>query len=255
MIGNKISSRTWAAITTLTWVSVLAAWQIGAAFAAPSGQGSSTDQKPSINVTGDGEFRAEPDMAVVTVGATALAPASQDAMNEVSRRLAAVIAAAKGLGIEDRDVQTTGLSLQPIYRARPRGDDGPQEIESYRASNNVSLTVKDISRASAVLDAASNSGANVIGGLRFGLQNQEQLRLQALAAATTDADRKARAIASAAGLSLKGVISITEDSIQAPRPFAEGVRAAPAIGGDSPAPPVESGELVIRARIRSSYGI
>lgn len=207
-----------------------------------------------VTVSGEGEARAEPDLAVVSVGVTHVAPAAREAMNEVSGRLAAVIAGAKDLGVQDRDVQTSGLSLQPIFRARIRGDDSPPEIEGYRASNSVSLTVRDLASASAVLDSATQNGANVIGGLRFGISNVDELRAQALAAATANAEARARAIASAAGVSLRGVISITEEGVAVPRAQAEalGLRAAPAV---DLAPPIEAGEMVVRARVRVSYSI
>jgi uncharacterized protein len=214
------------------------------------------DRDPSgITVSGEGEVRAEPDIAVVTAGVTHQAPSSQDAMDEVSRRLTAVIAAARALGIESRDIQTTGLSLSPIYRQRPRGDE-VLEIEAYRASNNVSLTVRDLRRTSAVLDAVLANGANNIGGLRFSFSNPEQLRLQALANAVANAESKAQAMASAAGVGISGIMAIQEESVSFPTGAAQAdfARAAPALA-PAPAPPVESGEMVIRARVRVSYGL
>ena len=246
--------RPWAgALTALglgcaLWLALYATVPVGAA---PEAQQRTGDERPNITVSGDGEVRAEPDMAVATVGVTAISQSPQDAMDQVSQRLADVIASARTLGVEERDIQTTGLSLQPNYRPRARPED-PQEIDSYRASNSVSITIRDLSRAGAVLDAASRAGANVIGGLRFGLSNTDALRQQALAAAVRDAASKARAIATAAGVNISGVISITEDSF-APQPVA---RAAPALAqADAVPPPVEPGELIIRARVRASYGI
>lgn len=218
-------------------------------------QRNQADQQPMITVSGEGEVRAEPDMAVATVGVTHVAPTAQEAMDEVSRRLTAVIAAARALGIQDRDVQTSGLSLQPIFRPRPRGDEQPQEIEAYRASNNVSLTVRDLRRASSVLDAAAQNGANVIGGLRFGLSNVDELRTRALANAVANAEAKANAIAAAAGVPITSVLSIAEESVSVPRPAAQADFAAAPLGAVREAPPVEPGEMVVRVRIRASYGI
>lgn len=223
--------------------------------AAPVEQAGNNTQPPTITVAGEGEVRAEPDMAVVSVGVTTVAATAQEAMSDVNRRMAAVVASARAQGVQDRDIQTSGLSLQPIYRQRIRADDLPPEIQAYRASNNVSLTVRDLARASAVLDAATTSGANVIGGLRFGISNADELRIQALARATANADAKARAIASAAGVAIRSISSIVEESVSAPRPQVEAfaLRAAPA--GDQAQPPVEGGEMVVRARIRASYNI
>jgi uncharacterized protein YggE len=213
------------------------------------------DMEPGITVSGEGEVRAEPDIALVTVGVTHTAPSSQDAMDEVSRRQTAVIAAARSLGVESRDIQTTGLSLSPVYRPRPRSDENP-EIEAYRASNNVSLTVRDLRRISSVLDAVLASGANSVSGLRFSFANPEALRLQALTHAIANAEAKAQAMAAVAGVSLTGVIAIQEESVSFPTPQAQAdfVRAVPA-AAPAPAPPVESGEMVIRARVRVTYGL
>ncbi len=221
--------------------------------AAPEAQQRSGEERPNIAVSGEGEVRAEPDLAVVSVGVTVVSPASQDAMDQVSLRMTDVIASARALGVQDRDIQTSGLSLQPIFRQRTRADE-PQEIEAYRASNNVSIIVRDIARAGTVLDAASRGGANVIGGVRFGLSNVDDIRRDALANAVRDAERKARAIASAAGVNITGVLSIAEEGVAVPRPVAQtdSVRGAAA---EAVAPPVEPGELVIRARVRASYGI
>src|SRR4051794_4581069 len=72
-------------------------------------------QPPTISVTGEGEVRADPDMATISVGVTAVAPTSQAAMDEVNRKLAGVVSGARALGVDNRDLQTSGLSLQPIY--------------------------------------------------------------------------------------------------------------------------------------------
>lgn len=213
------------------------------------------NQEPSITVGGEGEVWAEPDMALVTVGVTANAATSREAMAEVNRRLAAVIAGAKAQGLQDRDVQTTGLSLQPIYRQRTRNDDSPLEIQGYRASNNVSLTVRTLSLAGPVLDTAVANGANVIGSLSFSISNTQELRRQALAAATTNAETRAQAIAAAAGVTLRGVLTISEESVSIPRPMPADFSALRAIGAEAAPPPVEGGEMVIRARVRATFKI
>src|SRR4051812_7716419 len=209
-------------------------------------------ERPTIAVSGEGEGPVDPDLATGNVGVAATAPTSEEALDQASTRMAQVIAATRALGVEQRDIQTSGLSLQPIFRQRARPDD-PQEIESYRASNNVTITVRDLQRAGTVLDAASRSGANVIGGVRFGLANPDAARQEALGAAVRDAERKARGMASAAGVNITGLQSIAEDSVATPQPVARAA-AAPA-AAEAVAPPVEPGELIVRARIRATYNI
>src|SRR5581483_1005542 len=176
----------------------------------------STDH--TITVTGEADVHAEPDMATVTVGVTSVASTADEAMGTVSQQLAAVIAGAKALGIESRDIQTTGLSLQPVYRQRGPNDDTPPQIQAYRASNNVSIIVRDLSMASSVLDSAINNGANVIGGISFGLSDTDAWRRQALTLATQNARAKAEAIAVAEGVRLGELLSVTEQSTTVPIP-------------------------------------
>lgn len=206
-----------------------------------------------ITVVGNGDARAQPDIALITVGSIQIAPTAQAAMAEVNRRVAGVIAAARGQGLQDRDIQTSGLSLQPIQRPRTSSDQRPPEIEAYRASSNVTLTVRDIAQASAVLDAAMSGGADVVGGVRFTLADPERLRTEALANAVRNAGRNAEEMAKAAGVRLGGVVSLAEEggATPVPRPATEVARLA---AGDVPAP-VEPGELVVQARVRATYAV
>src|SRR5439155_7716947 len=97
-------------------------------------------------VVGEAQLHVQPDIATVTVGVTNLAATSDEAMATVSQTLTAVIAGARSLGVASRDIQTTGFSLQPIYRQQQRNQDDntPPQITGYRASNNVSLVVRDL---------------------------------------------------------------------------------------------------------------
>jgi uncharacterized protein YggE len=238
------------ALVTQLW---LAPRQI--ASAAPTEQ-QNEREVPRITVTGEGEVKVEPDLAIVTVGVAQTGATSNEALAAANSVLAAVSAAVRAQGVQDRDIQTSGLSLQPVYRSQQRGGDQPPEIVGYRASNNLTITVRTISQAGPVLDAAVAAGANSIGGIRFSVADVETPRRQALANATADAEAKARAIASAAGVSLAGVLSIVESSVSTPRPAADtALRAVPAPAEGFAATPVETGELVIRARLQASYRI
>jgi uncharacterized protein YggE len=224
--------------------------QTGVAAAQTSG-----DRQPNITVVGESEVRVQPDMATVTVGVTFVAASADDAMGQVSVGLAAILAAVRALGISSNDIQTSGLSLQPIFRNRGPNDEAPAQVQGYRASNNVSIVVRDLTQASTVLDAAVSNGANNIGGITFGLSDSETPRRQALAQATANAEAKAAAIAQAAGVSLTGIISISEESTTIPMPRATAAYAGGIAPMAAPAPPVEAGEMVVRATVRVSYSI
>jgi uncharacterized protein len=258
MVSGPKTNRWLAPLVALLFLQLSSIVPPGVPSAAASALGQRFNQASDphgVVVSGEGEIRAEPDIAIVTVGVTHTAPNSQEAMDEVSRRLSLVIAAVRALGLENRDIQTAGLSLSPVYRPRPRNDEIP-EIEAYRASNNVSLTVRDLRRTSTVLDAALANGANSMGSLRFSFANPEQLRLQALAAAIANAEAKAQTMAAAAGVGLTGVYAIQEESVSMPALQADaGFARAVQPMAVAPAPPVEGGEMIIRARVRVYFGL
>lgn len=243
----RLTSMTAVLAAALGFVGLLAP----AAHGAPMAQDSGTS-RPSLSVSGEGDARAEPDLAVVTVGAAAIAPSAEAAMADVNRRVAGVIDAVRSVGIAERDIQTSGIALQPIQRPRPGPDQAPPEIEGYRASNSVVVTVRIVSRAGLVLDAAMANGANQVGGLRFALSDPEEARARALDKAVRNARAQAEVMAQAAGVRIEGVISMSDEG-GAPRPIpAAGVvelRAA-----EAPTP-VQPGELTVHARVRVTYAI
>jgi len=232
---------------------LLALAPLPAARAASDPQPTSPSQPPQhlITVSGDGAVHAPPDQATVRVGVTAIAPRSTDAMAQVNTSLAAVLGSIAALGIPPRDLQTSGLALQPNYKPRQPGDDSPPQIDSYRATNNVTVTVRDLSQVGPVLDAATANGANSISGVQFGFANEAQLRQQALASATSDALAKAQAIATAAGVGPIALQSVDETSVTVPQPVAFAA-AAPAPSGAAPTP-VESGEMTVNAHIQATF--
>jgi uncharacterized protein YggE len=218
------------------------------AFALPTAQEGS--QRATLVVTGSGEASSEPDQAIVNVGATAVAPTAEAAIGDVNRRVGAVVDSVKAQGVADRDLRTSGISLQPIQRNRPSGDQSPPEIEAYRASNTLTITVRDASRAGAVLDAATSAGANVIGGLQFALANPDRLRGQALANAVRAARAAAEEMARAANVQLGEIIAITDESGGGPVPLAQ-----TAVARAESATPVQPGELTTHARARLTFAI
>lgn len=197
-----------------------------------------------ITVTGTGQVTARPDEAIVTVGVQTRAPTARDAQEGNNRTMQAVLAAIKALGIPDQDIQTTGVFLYPVI-------EHGNTISGYNAANNVTVLVEKVDQAGAVLDAAVKAGANTAGNVRFAFKDETALRNRALAAAATDARSKADAIASAMGLKITGVESISEGSVVIPRPLAAPGMAAPAA---APSVPIEPGQQTITATVTAVFG-
>jgi uncharacterized protein YggE len=247
--------------TTAVLIGLLAAFLFASSlvFAAPMSQermqADESEKQSSMTILGEAEVRAKPDIATVTIGVAQTAATAEEAVDAMNSALAAVLAGIRSQGVEDRDIQTARLSLQPIYRPPPAPSVEPHdpsaEITGYRAVSLVSVTVRELERTGSVVDAAMAGGANQIGGIRFGLADAKTIERKALIDALADANVKAQAAATAAGVQLGSVHSITEFSAAAPR--ADAIDLAPV--GSLAGTPVEAGELRIRAQVRVVYEI
>jgi uncharacterized protein YggE len=211
--------------------------------------GSGAALEPFIAVTGVGQAQAKPDIASVSLGVQTQAPVARDAQTENSELMAKVIDAIKAMGIEDEDISTHGLSLRPRY------DREGQKVVAYLATNNVSVIVRDLDQVGEVLDAGFDAGANVAGGVQFSIADPTDSRNQAMELAVADARDRADVLAKAAGVTIVGVLSVTEDSGGYSSPRATNVMAFAESAAMKLATPIEPGELTIGVRVRVVYSI
>jgi uncharacterized protein YggE len=162
----------------------------------------------------------------------------------------AVFETLRKAGIQDKDMQTSGFSVQPQYS----NDKGPQRITGYSVSNNVSVAVENLSSLGATLDALVSSGANNIGDISFGFHDPKALMQKARAAAVADAISRAQAIAKAAGVTLGPITSISESSgsIDAPRPM---YRAVAGLVATSAPAPVAAGQETLSDSVSITWEI
>jgi uncharacterized protein len=201
---------------------------------------------PMISVTGEGRINVAPDMATVTLGVTTEADTAKAAMDANSAQLSAAIAALKAAGIEDKDIQTTGLSLGPRYDYNRTKSDGTAQITGFVASNNVTVRVRALAGLGEVLDAVVTDGANTLNGVAFGLQDPDPALDAARKDAVADARRKAELYAAAAGVTLGAIQSISEQSGYAPpMPMA----LAEASFAKDASVPVAAGEVGVTAQV------
>ncbi|MBX5493263.1 MAG: SIMPL domain-containing protein [Chloroflexi bacterium] len=236
------------AVRLLAAIALALAGSSTAALASPASQVTPTPE--TIVVTADGEATAPPDVAYVTVGVVTQAPTAAQATADNARQLAAVVDALRGRGIAEQDLQTSGLSVQPLY-AQGRAE--RQDITGYQAINNVTVTVNDLARAGELLDAALAAGANRVGGLRFAVRDTTSLRQQALGNAVRAARAQAEAIAAGLGVRLSSVHSVVEEAVAVPVPRAVMAMEAPAAAPGQPPTPVLPGELRVTARVRVAF--
>jgi len=208
-------------------------------------------RRATLSVTGEGVSTAAPDMAnfssaVVTEGKTA-----REALDANTKAVSDMIGAIKSTGIEDRDIATSGFTIQPQYTAPKKDSNEAPRISGYEVRNMVSVRVRDLALLGGLLDQVVTSGANQIGGIVFDIADPTSLEDTARAEAVKDARRRADTMAAAAGLRIVRVRSMNQDGIV--RPMSRGM-AAPAML-KAEAVPVEAGEAEIRANVSIVYEV
>jgi hypothetical protein len=142
----------------------------------------------TLNLSAQGEARIRPDIVTLNLGVMSEAATAQAASADTSQKLAAVVAALKRAGVAERDIQTQYVQLQPRYSDH---SNVPSQIVAHQASSALTVTVRDIGRAGALLDLAVGAGANLVQGVRFGLADpsgaEREARDHALRALQTEA--------------------------------------------------------------------
>ena len=203
-------------------------------------------QVPQIVTSAQGEVRATPDRATITIGVQTRAATAADASAQNSRKQRAVIDAIKAKGVLPAQITTSSFNVIPETRYDREGQAAPRTT-SYLVSNVVTVDVRRIDLVGPVIDAALASGANQINSLAFAISAADSVRRIALTDAVTKARLDAEAIARAAGGSLGTLLDVTATDMYSPptpRPMFAMAKVA-----DQTAVPVEAGEETVRASV------
>ncbi|MDQ1849089.1 SIMPL domain-containing protein [Gemmobacter fulvus] len=211
---------------------------------AGAGMAVAADPAPQITVTGEGQVNGAPDLATISLGVTTEGATAAEAMAANSAELARVMGNLTMAGIAAKDVQTTGLSINPNWQNDSSGATVPR-IAGYIASNMLTVRVRALEGLGSVLDAAVKDGANTLNGVEFGLADPAPAMDEARKRAVADARGRATLLAEAAGVTLGKIVSISESGgYQPPMPMMR--MAADAAGG---AVPVAAGEVSVSANV------
>jgi uncharacterized protein YggE len=199
------------------------------------------------------------------------AQAATDALSQTTQTVQAVIGALEGLGVSDGAIQTTQLTLYPVfsnqgsytYLSSPAPQPSPPPTVSYyEASEGIAVTTTDLSRLPDFVQAMVNAGITTFSGIQYTWQDPEQLRTMATQAASADAQQQAEALAASLGVTLGQVLSSSLTYSSAPPATPPPVPlAVPAVGGlAAPAPPpaspiIQPGQQSATASVTVTYAI
>lgn len=194
-----------------------------------------------VTVVGNGEVLGTPDTATVQVGVETQSATSQEALAQNNSQVQALIAKLKELGIDEKDIQTSNFSVSPTYNETGR------EITGYRVANSVSVTIRELAKAGALLDEVVKLGANSIYGISFSVADTTALTAQARDKALAEAKVKAEQLARASGATLGQVLAISENvGAAAPVMYRQAADAASNV-------PVQAGQQSISLQIQVTY--
>jgi uncharacterized protein YggE len=202
----------------------------------------------TITVTGTGLVTLTPDIAYIYIGVQTQDASATVAMNDNNTRATAIIAAIKGFGVADKDVQTTNFS---IYPQQQYDNNGKITGIIYVVDNTVYVTVRDLTKLGDLLNASVQAGANSINSISFDVADKSAALTQARQAAVTDARKQADELVGATGVSLGDVQTISYyDSTPSPVMY-----SARADSLNAASVPVQAGSMQITTTVTIVYEI
>lgn len=168
----------------------------------------SLDKETTFQVTGEGRVFAKPDVAEVSFGAQIEAATVKDVQGRANEIINRATERLKKLGLKDEEIRTTNYNLTPKYRY----DSGRQTLDGFMANITLQIKVKDFAKMNEAVDTAVAAGINQVSSLAFDVEDKEKFMNQARAKAVQEAQRKAQALASSAGMKLGRITNITENA-------------------------------------------
>ncbi len=222
------------------------------AFSHPGG-GNNTGEKPTrtISVTGTGKTYLTPDIATISIGVHNEDVNVSTALNDNTAKIQAVTDALKGFGVEIKDIQTTNFSVYPSQQYGPMGE---MLDLKYAVDNTITITVRDLTQFGTILSTVISQGANNVYGINFDVSDRSTAIADARQAAINDAKVQAEELATAAGVKVGQVISISVN-VSNPTPiYADYYGRGGGMDYAAAAPaPVSSGQLLVTVDAYITY--
>ena len=217
-----------------------------------SQSGSEKDAENTISMSGYAEQKVVPDTATLSIGVVTQAATAKEASDENAAIMSAVMAELKAMGLQDKEIQTSYVSVYPVYNYTTT-----QTITGYSASNSVQVTTKKLDNLSQIIDRSTAAGANQIGGISFSVSNdmQKQISEDLMNQAVSDASSKADALAKSLGVEITGVQTSSISDSSDSRVYAEYDMATNEKASGAVATPIRLGESTVSMSVQVTYYI
>lgn len=228
---------------------------LAAAMAIPQfaiAQESPRSAPPRIVVVGEGEASIAPDMAILTLAVLREANTAREALDASNASMADVIASMKEAGVEPRDLQTSGLQINPRHVYPQNGSGEQPRIAGYQVANTLTVRVRDVEKLGNLIDKAVTLGVNQGGSIVFTNDDPSAARTEARKRAVRDAVERATTLAEAADVKLGTIIEMSEQSMNPPPMPYDGRAYRMEVAADASVP-VEAGENVYRVQVTVTF--
>ncbi len=209
-----------------------------------------TDQpaEHTIAVTGSGKVTVVPDMATISLGVVIQRNTAKAAREAAAEAMTKVVASIKALGIDDKDIASSSISLQPVYDYT---NNSSPRINGYQLQNTITITVRDLAKLGDVLDDSVISGATTVNGISFDVADRTAAEAKAREDAVADAKAKADTLAKGVGVSITGVASMSE-TVSTPIWYGPQM-AAGAPAADAASTPVMPGTTDVTIQVQVTF--
>lgn len=214
-----------------------------------SGSAQQAPIPPLVNVSGSGEVKIQPDQLQFMVGVEVREKNLEDARRIADQRTAALISSLKKSGIEDKNVQTTYLLLQPIYA----GEYGQTTPQSYLATRTITVIMNKLDKYDEVMSGLYKAGANRVDGISFQHTQLKKHQEEARRKAVQEAKQKATMLATELGAKVGRVYQINEGGASAPGPVMYKSAMQQSMGMDGGGATIAPGQMTIVSYVEVSF--
>ena len=217
-----------------------------------------TDSNGGITVSGSATISVEPDLAILDMGVEAFGKTVSFARSDAAIAMDAIVSSLKSEGVLEKDIQTQRLNISPKYEWQEISIGSQvtnkQVLTGYSVSNYVRVKIRDLDHVGKIVDSASESGGDFVrvNSISFNLEDTYNLMPQLREQAVQNAFMKANEYASAAGLSLGSITSLSEVGSSSPSSaIGNPMRAMSALIES----PISGGELQVSLTVLAVFGI
>lgn len=228
-----------------------------AAQAAPPMAVVATPGATLLSLNAEARVARTPDLATFSAGVVSQGQTASEALRANAADMARVITALRRAGVAEKDIQTSNLSLNPVYQPQRNRPDGTLEpaqprIVAYQANNTVTVRQHKLDDLGRVIDALVTAGANQVNGPSFEIENPDPAQDEARTAAVAKARARAELYARAAGLRVGRIVSISESGGWSP-PQPVMYRMAAMEAAPAPSSPVLAGQMQMAVTVAVQF--